>query len=496
MHLKQALMLDKDPSKNQQRRHRKQQQQQKPQQQQKQQFLHMSPRAVVSSTNMLPACSSSTTAAAAFVTGKDVLEQKLVRIRRTIAYTRHQSHRRKGGGHTCFASCSLARLYYQMGLIHFQLCRYTTALNVLQHGLETLIQSPETGSSTISSSSHDNYLPTLEEAIPRMSSSSLLLAATVITAQAKIHLAKGLTDVSKRTSEQLLQWLGGERVRRGIDSGRGPVQSIPPERQQQASCRVMMSMNWSLVMSRIKVILGQIYQQQGHPDIAMRLFQEALMTQRWILGDHHVQVADTVQRIGDLHTSQGFLSHAAACYNEALRVYYRQLPSSNPSNVDTTSFMVDIASTTASLGWIFLIQRNFLQAWQVTHHALGLTIQSLGPVHRNVAALQYQLGWIICCRSETGETQAPHEPHRRALSLWKKALMQQERLLLSSSAISSVRSCPFQSTSAGVQTGHHADVAKTLHSMGLAYLTSGREDKARTMFQAAAEIFQDQSITP
>jgi tetratricopeptide (TPR) repeat protein len=245
----------------------------------------------------------------------------------------------------------------------------------------------------------------------------------------------------------------------------------------------------------------------------MGYYQEALAVQRHWLGDHHIHVAATVHRIGDLHASQGFLGPAAACYHESLRVYrwlshHQQLAQQQqpPQSVmDAINVGADIATVLGSLGWIYLLQHDFRNATAVCHEALNRTVQSFGPYHRNIGTIQYQLGWIQWwwgLRSDHYQpklgTATNTIPCRQALSHWKQTLKQQERFLLLSSSFTNNRHPSPGILDAcgggGLDRRHrrrHVDVAKTLQAMGLAYEASNRYDRAQLAFQAAIEVYQE-----
>jgi tetratricopeptide (TPR) repeat protein len=368
----------------------------------------------------------------------------------------------------------LSKIYYRMGLIHFQLCRYAAALHVMDYSLETLMQAfpSPLGSYTCSKDVMEKSLhPSLNESIPYLSSCALLLMATILTGQAKIYMAQGKWTTAKNYTQQVMICLANERIRRGIGHPK------PHRPHTTTNIRIDIATQWSLTMARAQVILGQTYQQKLRPAVAMRCFQDALTIQRYILGDHHVQVADTVHRIGDFHTSQSFLGPAAACYHEALRVYQLR------HRADKTCTM-EIATILASLGWISLLQHNFPLAWTTTHQALDLTIQSGGSAHRNVASIRFQLGWIHWW-SKPAFPQSPG----LALKEWKRALKRQERVIPSKTSSSSSSSSSSHNRGRSSKVMRHVDLAKTLHAISQAYQAMGRWDKANFARQAAEKLY-------
>jgi tetratricopeptide (TPR) repeat protein len=388
----------------------------------------------------------------------------------------------------------LSTTYHQMALIHHQLGRYQTALHVLDHAVEVLIQAAANAAAVagafhpsrhndddISDDTRDpSHLPLLNETIPFLSSKSLLLVATMFTVQAKAYIAQGLHDTAKDRVEQVMICLGNERARRRIGHPvpyvNGGAHSVTTE--------------WSLTMARAQVVLGQCYQQQRCPDVAMRCFQDALHIQRHLLGDWHVQVVDTVKCIGDLHLSQCVLGHAFGCYQEALRVYRHLMATEQYRRHDFHSLSclrADTSTLLTSLGWISLLQHDLHSAWDMSLEAHQLAMQSNGLCHRNMASIRYQLGWIQWWSSPS----VPDSP-RIVLSQWKWVLKHQEQALNRGSLEEenhhryNVEDGKYFS----IHRHPHVDLAKTLHAIGHAYHAIGHSGKSCCAIQAAEEIYR------
>jgi hypothetical protein len=142
------------------------------------------------------------------------------------------------------------------------------------------------------------------------------------------------------------------------------------------------------------------------------------------------------------------------------------------------------------------MQRDFQNAMAASHQALDMTIHSFGPDHRNIAALQYQVGWIhwwwnSCIPQPHYHQQSTQTSPgcRVALSHWKRTLKQQERfLLLQPSSNNDIRH-------RHPERRHHLDIAKTFQAMGFAYESCDRYGRAQTVFQAAIEIYQENTAS-
>ncbi|KAG7342549.1 tetratricopeptide repeat protein [Nitzschia inconspicua] len=423
------------------------------------------------------------------------LEQSLSKWRLSLDTMKHQANwQSKSHPERALQRC---KIYYHMGLLHYQLCRYTTAMHVLDHAVETLIQSASYVSVRSNSTHYDDdildstpdpsHLLLLHESMPYLSNEALLLVGTIFTVQAKIDLAQGTWELAKSRMEQVLLTLGHERIVRGIH---------PPQPFFLPSFMYMLddvATEWSLTIARAQVVLGQFHQQDQRPDLAMQCFQDALMMQRYCLGDHHLQVADTLHKIGNLHTSQNLLGPAAACYHEALRVYQLPCNSSNMTNhnCNHNSTAAEVATLLASLGWIALLQHDFVSSFHMSQQALDLTLQSLGPHHRNVASIRYQLGWMTWWSNASNPSIT-----KNVLSTWKTVLKHQELVLFpkqpnSRKTSNNDDSKQSSSSSLDCQRRRHVDLAKTLHAMGHAYKSLSRYEKAETILQAADAIYQE-----
>jgi len=340
----------------------------------------------------------------------------------------------------------LTKLYHTMGLIHYQQGRYDTARHVLEHGLETLIADrannavPSTAAATAVAtgkaateedarfdadynSTHNNPryfsfsdslppLPTLDEVAPYLSNHALLLAAELVVTQGKIFAAQGWWNDAKQSSGKVLQWSAFQRQR--IFHGQ-------PQTNNNSILEYWRE--WGPTTALSQVLFAECFQRENRPDIAMTYYQEALAVQRYVLGPIHVQVAETMSRIGNLQTTRGLLDLAEQCYHEALGVYrfHREeqeqhgcgstrtmntktatmTATTGPSTANANhhaiaSILADEATVLASLGWIYLLRRERDKAYWVTNQALQSTVHALGPLHRNVASLQYQM---ICIQN-------------------------------------------------------------------------------------------------
>jgi len=328
----------------------------------------------------------------------------------------------------------LAGLYHKMGLIHYQQGRYDTARHVLQCGIDALIANRSRGPGEPVVDPFDNDyggegghnhhaaatasgvlppLPTLDEAAPHLSNQALLLAAELVLAQGKICAAQGLWNETARSSGRVLQWSIFQRQRLAggpANNPSDPRNHRRNHRRQHHECAgdpYKYWRDWGPTTARAQVLSARCYEREERPDIAMRYYREALSVQRSLLGHWHVDVADTIYRMGNLHASRGLLGLAGRCYDEALCLYQRHrmlLPCSAEAEQrnlaeglpgeESRNVAADEAAVLAGLGWIYLVQNDPSRALETTGEALRGMVFALGSSHRNVVSLRQQMDRI------------------------------------------------------------------------------------------------------
>ena len=352
------------------------------------------------------------------INNNDRAEETLRMYRQTIRLLKQRARNEE-------VSIQIAEMYYKMGLIHYQQGRYVTARNVISSGIEVLLiknkntdnhNSIHDAAAAAGLSIHHSLFPTLNEVSPHhLSNPALILIGNLVIVQGKIYAAQGLWNDVKLCSEQILSWW---------------QQQFNPTNDDSST-------SWVLLATRAQILLGQYYdhhQRGRRPDIAMRYYQEVLRTlhhhqQNQKYGDVVVQIAETMYRIGNIHTSQLYLPLAIHYYNESLRLYqnlrqhhHNQNTSFDNDNNRRTpaaandcyfaATIADEATVLASIGWIFLLQGEYKRAHQVTNQALYWMIHALGNNnandkantntnstqqqqqhcrHKNVVSIQYQL---------------------------------------------------------------------------------------------------------
>lgn len=363
--------------------------------------------------------------------------KKTTPIRQTLKNSRNHQKRKRQQQHQrdLQRAMQLADLYHNMGLIHYQQGRYDTARYVLQCGIDALISQraysvpyAKTAFGETTDPFDDDYdnpfyasapsgllplLPTLDEAAPHLSGPALLLAAELVLAQGKIFAAQRLWNETKQYSGKVLQWSAFQNQR--LLGHHPSPHHLPTDYRNKTSAN---SNNywkdWGPITARAQVLFARCFEREHRPDIAMGYYQEALSVQRGVLGPYHVQVADTLYRIGNLHAAANLLGLAGQCFDEALCLYRRYNYESNaltngiakPDDRSRACISADEATVLAGLGWIFMVQHDLERARAFTSEALEKMVHGLGSSHQNVRALKHQLACIQS--SLTASTSAPN----------------------------------------------------------------------------------------
>jgi tetratricopeptide (TPR) repeat protein len=103
--------------------------------------------------------------------------------------------------------------------------------------------------------------------------------------------------------------------------------------------------------------LAQIERDEGHPDAAGPLYQEAIQICRGL--DDPLLLAHTVRHLGDVLQDVGHLAEAEACYDEALELY-RAHPA--PPTLDLANAVRPLAILKESTGELDVARRLWEEA--------------------------------------------------------------------------------------------------------------------------------------
>jgi tetratricopeptide (TPR) repeat protein len=193
--------------------------------------------------------------------------------------------------------------------------------------------------------------------------------------------------------------------------------------------------------------IAQIYRLRGSFAAALINYGEIHALQLKINGINSLIVASTLSSMGLMQYQLHTYSEAFNCYQEALRIQRDHYGSDENA---------DVASTLNSIGLVLFNQGIYSLAMSCFTDSLHIRRRLLGPDHRDVAILWYNIA-TICL--ETGEDEFAIKLYKETLRVERKALGE----------------------------SHH-DVILTLQHLALVYQRRGELDEALLCFSEALEI--------
>jgi tetratricopeptide (TPR) repeat protein len=182
--------------------------------------------------------------------------------------------------------------------------------------------------------------------------------------------------------------------------------------------------------------LAALYQIQSKYEEAELLFKQTLKIRRAVLGEQHRLTAWSLNNLGELYRSQGRYEEAEPLYKQALKIRRAVLGEQHP----------DIALSLNSLGLLYQSQGRYEEAERSYKEALAIWQAVLGEQHPDTAQGLNNLGELYRIRGRYEEA----EPLlKMALAIWQVVLGEQHRL-----------------------------IAMSLNNLGLLYLNQGRKEAA------------------
>ena len=225
---------------------------------------------------------------------------------------------------------------------------------------------------------------------------------------------------------------------------------------------------------------------------AEALVQEALSIRRELLGDHHSNVANSLNNLASLYQAQGRFREAKPLVQDALSIRREQLGDSHP----------DVASSLSSLALLYQAQGRFEDADPLYMEALRIHREQFGDSHPNVATSLSNLASLYQAQGRYREAEPLHLEALRirreqlddshpnvATSLSNLASLYQaqgryrEAELLAQEALSIRREKLGES---------HPDVAGSLNNLAGLYQVQGRFRAAESFYKEALSILRKQ----
>jgi tetratricopeptide (TPR) repeat protein len=168
---------------------------------------------------------------------------------------------------------------------------------------------------------------------------------------------------------------------------------------------------WDITLAEAIQLLnrtGYYLMRRGRYDEALVFYQQALARGKQVLGEQHVDVAETLYRLGELAYIQGKYSEAEPLYQQALSLREQLLGLNHP----------DVAQSFHNLALLYYEQRRLAETEQMYLRALSIWEQTLGPDHPDVAECLNNLAALYRVQKRYAEA----EPLlRRSLAIREKA---------------------------------------------------------------------------
>jgi len=191
------------------------------------------------------------------------------------------------------------------------------------------------------------------------------------------------------------------------------------------------------VQASVKQTVGEVYRRLGRYDEAEALLKSALETRRAILGDQHVEVADSLFCLASVHHDSGDLGPAEEKYREALEIRRKQLGEDHPDVALSVNTMArlhrdkgdvegaealfrealemrrrglgarhpDVAVTLKDLAQQLRFKGDLEEAEKLCRQSLDINLEVFGREHPGVAADLGVLGSILMARGSYDEAE-------------------------------------------------------------------------------------------
>jgi len=233
---------------------------------------------------------------------------------------------------------------------------------------------------------------------------------------------------------------------------------------------------------------------QDQPEEALRLFSEALQIQRDGLGSRHLDVASTLNRIGELHRSQENFEGALAAFEEYLSILRAIL---GTQHVDVAAALDSVASIHESLG-------HFEAAMQLYQEAL--------TIHRNLCDDPYpliscSLSYVAGVHESLGNLDAALQCYQECLAITKEAVGDED--IFVSTTLSRVAGIYEAQKDHESAINYHLEsleltkqimgsqsylVGTKLHEIAVCYDSQGRPDDALRYYNRALKVQRDSDV--
>jgi CHAT domain-containing protein/Tfp pilus assembly protein PilF len=197
--------------------------------------------------------------------------------------------------------------------------------------------------------------------------------------------------------------------------------------------------------------LALLYENQGDYAKAASLCREALQIRKQVLGERHPAYAYSLSNLAMLYDVQGDYARAEPLYRQAVEIYRQVL-----GDLQVGELHLDYATTLNSLAFLYQDQGEYGKAESLFRQALKIEKQVLGERHPDYATSLNKLSVLYYAQGEYAQA----EPLcRQALAICKQVL--------------------------GTR---HPDYATSLNNLAMVYKSQGEYARAEPLLRQALEI--------
>ena len=243
-----------------------------------------------------------------------------------------------------------------------------------------------------------------------------------------------------------------------------------------------------LTQARLQATIGRVYEKMGLFDEAMQLVEQALKTRQLLLGEDHLDIAQSAVQLGNLYRELGNHSEAEPLLERALEIREHLLGPFHP----------DVALSLNHLAVLYEKSSRYPEAEPLYRRALEIQEKELGPDHIDLAVSLTNLAILMARQDKVAES----EPlFRRVLEIERNelgedhprvplaymnlaiALKMQERFEEAEPLYE--RAIEIQERVLGPD---HPTLAGTIQNLANLYLRQGRYEEAQSLYEQSLEI--------
>jgi serine/threonine protein kinase len=251
--------------------------------------------------------------------------------------------------------------------------------------------------------------------------------------------------------------------------------------------------NQPLVQAKLMHTMGRVYRSLGLQAQAQPLLEKALRIRRELLGENHLDYADSLTTLANVLWDKADYASAKPMFERALAIREKALGPDDPQ----------VATSCHNLGNLFLLQGDYTAARRHFQRALAIREKSLGSTHAEVGntlnslgAVEYRLGNLAQARSIWERSLAIREQtlgtnhYLVAMTCNNLGLLHKDMGDLAQAKALLLKAIRIQEKVLGPA---HSDLASGLHNLGDVLRRAGDVDEARVTLQRAIRIRESAS---